>query len=147
MKRKKTDLNMKKLIIFLMILALGAGINSQASKPIPSYKDHVSKAANFQEKHLGNFGPDNGIKGKRYMVVVAQVIGPSKDPIIIWVYSLDGRDIQGPFVINDGDGQIQAEIDGREWGALVQCEDKCIVTVYTTDNPGGGETLGDPVNL
>jgi hypothetical protein len=146
MKRKKTDLNMKKLILFLMILTLGAGINLQAAKPIPSYKEKVSRVANFKEKHLGDFGPDNGIKGKRYMVVVAQVAGPSKTPITIWVYSLDLRDIMGPYTV-EGSGEIEVPIDGREWGVLVQCEDKCSVSVWTTDNPGGGGEVGEPINL
>ena len=135
MKRKKTDLTMKKFITFLMILTLGAVISLQASKPIPSYNAQIQKA-NFEENHQASANQNFGEKGRRYMMVMSQVAGPSKTPIFIWVYSLDGVDIQGPFIVY-GSGEISAPIDGREWGAVVQCTDKIIVSVWTADQPYG----------
>jgi hypothetical protein len=132
---------MKKLFTFLMILALGAGIHLQlqASKPIPSFNTQIYNVANFQEKHLTGDDPNSGIKGKRNMYIVAQIAGPSKTPIIIWVYSLDGRDILGPYILY-GSGEISVPIDDREWGVLIQCSDKVVVSVYTDDE--GGSTYG-----
>jgi hypothetical protein len=136
---------MKKLFSFLlMILILGTGIHLQAAKPIPSFHQNVSYLANFQEKPNGSDNFNSDLKGKRNMIIVAQVIGPAKTPVIIYVYSLDGRDILGPFEI-DGDGQISVPIDDRLWGVIVQCDDKCQVSVYTSD--GGGSTIGGPEYL
>ena len=135
---------MKKLICFLMILALGAGIHVQASKPIPSFKAKISNAANFQEKNTGCNAPMSGdLKGKRSMIIMANVVGPAKTPVIIWVYSLDLTTVLGPFVIF-GDGQITVPVDDRDWGVIVQCTDKVEVSVYSEDGGGfnyGGENL------
>lgn len=128
---------MKKLISILMILFFGAGIHLQASKPIPSFKTQISNVANFQEKHQGtdysNLNPDP--KGKRNMIIVAQGIGPAKGPITIWVYSLDMQDVLGPFTI-DGSGTITVQIDDRDWGTIIQCDGKCMVSVWTDDEIG-----------
>lgn len=134
---------MKKLISFLLILVLGASIQLQASKPIPSYKQKVDKAANFQEKNNGGDTYNPGMKGKRNMLIVSNVIGPAKLPVNIWVYSLDGKDILGPFVIY-GDGQISVPIDDRLWGVIVQCDGKVEVSVYTDDE---GDTGSEGSNL
>jgi hypothetical protein len=140
MKRKKTDLIMKKFLIFLMILTFGAGINLQASKPIPSYKAQINKE-NFKEKHHPTDNSKLGEKGRRYMMVVAQVAGPSRTPVYIWIYSLDGRNVQGPYIIY-GDGDISATIDDREWGSYIQCTDKCTVSVWTSSDPQGLDPSG-----
>jgi len=135
---------MKKIIIFLMILTLGAGISLQASRPIPSYKTKIT-SANFQEKHQSTDNSNFGQKGRRYMMVIAQVSGPSKDPIFIWVYSLDGRNVQGPFILFGG-GEISAPIDDRDWGSIIQCANKCTVSVWTAAEPGGNNP-GGSLNL
>jgi hypothetical protein len=132
---------MKKLICFLMILALGAGIHVNASKPIPSFKEKIYNVANFQEKNQGGNAPMSGdLKGKRAMIIVANVVGPAKTPVIIWVYSLDLTSILGPFVIF-GDGQISVPVDDRNWGTVVQCTDKVEVSVYSEDQ--GGLNFGE----
>lgn len=136
---------MKKLITFLMILALGAGINLQASQPIPSYNAHCYKDANFQEKHHDYDGKDQ--KKKRNMIIIVQVAGPSGDPAPIYItpYSLDMRTVLGPYVIYSGAGTITVPIDDRDWGVIVQCDDKVYVTVTIDD--GGGSGIGGGGNL
>ena len=64
------------------------------------------------------------------MMVVSQVAGPSKDPVFVWVYSLDGRDILGPYCII-GNGGLSVTVDNRLWDVMVQCSDKKIVSVWT----------------
>lgn len=130
---------MKKLITMLMILTLWAGISLQASKPIPSYNVNISSTANFQEKDRNKNDPNSGEKGKRYMIVVTNVAGPSKLPIIVWVYSLDGRDIQGPFTLY-GNDEISVPIDDRDWGTIMQTTEKSTVSVWTSDDPAGDNT-------
>jgi hypothetical protein len=124
---------MKRVVVFILVLLLSTGAHLQASKPIPSYKQPVSRLANFTEKHHNNDSKSDP-KGKRYMVVVAQVAGPSREPVVIWVYSLDGQDISGPFMIIDS-GEITVPIDNRLWGVLVECEEKTVVSVYTQPVP------------
>jgi hypothetical protein len=135
---------MKKLISFLMILTLGAGIHLQASKPIPSYNAKVSGSETFVENHQsnGNSAPD--WVGKREMVIVAQVSGPVGTPVNIWVYSLDLQDILGPYILYDR-GSITVEIDDRNWGVLIQCEYNVTVSIWSGD--GGGSTIGATENL
>ncbi len=128
---------MKKLITFLMILALGAGVHLQASKPIPSYNILVRNEANFQEKHHNGNAPNSGMKEKRDMIVVIQVAGPSKAPVTIWFYSLDMQDYLGPYILL-GNDQISVPIDDRNWGTVVQCTDEVIVSVWTDDEGGPG---------
>lgn len=135
---------MKKLISFLMILILGAGIHLQASKPIPSYKVQVSKDANFQEKTNRPNGPNYDLAGKRDMIIWITVAGPSTDPISIWVYSLDKQDILGPYILYDS-GEISVPIDDRNWGVIVQCDVQVTVSVYTDDG-GGGTSVGGSGN-
>lgn len=127
---------MKKLISFLMILTLGAGIHLQAAKPIPSYDAKVYGSETFVENHLLNAASTPNWVGKRDMVVVAQVSGPVGTPISIWVYSLDLQDILGPYILYDG-GTITVQIDDRNWGTFIQCATKVTVSVWIGD--GGGE--------
>jgi hypothetical protein len=120
---------MKTVIAFIIILLLCTGAQLQAAKPIPSYKAPVIRVANFTEKHHKN-DLKSEPKGRRYMMVVAQVAGPSRDPIFIWVYSLDKRSILGPYTII-GSGELTVPIDDRLWGVLVKCDTKVVVSVWT----------------
>jgi len=128
---------MKKLISLLMILTLGVGIHLQASEPIPSYNVLVKNTANFQEKNHQSDTPNSNMKGKRDMIIWAQVAGPSKTPVTISVYSLDMRDYLGPYILA-GSGEISVPIDDRNWGTLVQCTDEWVVSVWTDDEGGPG---------
>jgi len=120
---------MKSIFVFFIVVILSAGTQLEASRPIPSYKDAVSKTANYKEKqHNEDLKTDP--KGKRSMIIVANVVGPAKTPITIWVYSLEGHTVLGPFVIY-GDGELTVPIDNRPWGVVVQCDGKVVISVWT----------------
>lgn len=125
---------MKTMIVFILMIFLGAGYQLQASQPIPSYNDPVSHRADFKEKHHNN-DPKFDPKGKRNMIIIAQVIGPAKLPVVGWVYSLDKQDILGPFTIVD-DQELSVPIDDRLWGVLIECDAKVLVSVWTDDMTG-----------
>lgn len=120
---------MKTIILFILIVFLGAGSRLQAGKPIPSYNDPISHAADFREKNHNN-DPKSDPKEKRGMIIVAQGIGPAKLPVSIWVYSIDKMDISGPFTII-GYGELIVPVDDREWGVLFECDGKAVVSVWT----------------
>ena len=72
---------MKTGIVFFLIIFFSTSFVLQASKPIPSFHNPVSRVANFTEKHHDNDSKSND-KGRRYMVVVTNVAGPYKPPLI-----------------------------------------------------------------
>ena len=122
---------MKTLFAFLVVVFLGTTMPLQAARPIPSYKAPVTHRANFEEKHHKD-GDKMDPKGKRNMIIVSNVIGPAKLPMTIWVYSLDGKEILGPYTII-GSGELVVPIDGRPWGIVVEFEGKATVSVWTDD--------------
>jgi hypothetical protein len=105
----------------------------------------IRNAENFQEKNHNGDDPNSGMKGKRDMIIWAQVAGPSKAPVTIWVYSLDMLDSQGPFTILGG-GEISVPIDDRNWGTIIQCNEDTEVSVWT-DDEGGPGSVGANLNL
>ena|ERR1035438_9992668 len=129
---------MKKTIATLLIVLVGTVLQMQASKPIPSFQDLVARRANFTEKHHDQDSkPDP--KKKRNMIIVCQVAGPNGAPIQIWVYSLDQKDVLGPYVLIDK-GTLTVPIDDREWGVLVECDTKVYMSVLTDS---GGWQMGN----
>lgn len=101
-----------------------------AQNPIPSYAFPVYGRANFQEgvnKYLLS-------REKRDMEVKSSCASPTTScSANIWVYSLDGRDVKGPFVIYGGGETLIVPIDEREWGVYAESEDKIILTIWTSD--------------
>jgi hypothetical protein len=49
----------------------------------------------------------------------------------VWVYSLDGTTVLGPFTVLCGQ-TIDVDIDNRDWGVLVDSEAKIEVDVWFT---------------
>jgi len=47
----------------------------------------------------------------------------------VWIYSLDGLDILGPYYLACGN-TLEVEIDDREWGALVESDMDINVSVW-----------------
>jgi hypothetical protein len=47
----------------------------------------------------------------------------------VWLYSLDGLDILGPYTVLCGE-TLTVEIDDREWGVLVQTDAAVLVDVW-----------------
>ena len=126
---------MKKLVLVIAVLFIAAGFQAKAVKPIPSYHAPMFGLANFQEKHTGLKSEP---KEKRDMNVVSTVSGGGPKVAIVFIYSLDFKNILGPFYLYNED-KITVEIDGREWGVFVQSSDHMEISVWT-DKEGSGST-------
>jgi len=69
---------------------------------------------------------------KREMDVRVNCSGVSsngKCQATVWVYSLDGETILGPYTVNGGD-VLSVPIDDRDWGVLVSTDDDITVDVW-----------------
>jgi len=119
---------MKKIIVVLIFFGACLGI-SKAQNPIPSYNTPVYSIANFQE---GISKQNNGdaTRGKRSIIVHSN--GIPGTTATVYVYSLDLQTIYGPFTLYGGQ-TLQAEIDSREWGVLVESDDHITVDVSITE--------------
>jgi hypothetical protein len=102
--------------------------------PIPSYNIQIYGAANFQE----NLKPFkiSGAKEKRIQNVAVSGSTGGKASVII--YSLDGRDVLGPYTVYVGE-TLSVEIDERDWGVLVESEDDIQVTVWISEEEKGAK--------
>ena len=118
---------MKNLFLVVTFILMLCGFQqTHAQQPIPSYNVSVKTRANFQESQPS--------RGKRNMNIKVQCSGISLAPTCqatIWVYSLDGQTIFGPFTVSGGE-TLSVPIDGREWGVFVQTEDTITVDVWTS---------------
>ena len=99
-----------------------------AQYPIPSWQVTVHEKATFQEQQA------NACEmplAKRTLHVHVSCVGSIADncSATVWVYSLDGSDMLGPFTVNGGE-TIDVEIDDREWGTLVQSDSPVNVDVW-----------------
>ncbi|MEI7501251.1 MAG: hypothetical protein WCK84_12500 [Bacteroidota bacterium] len=124
---------MKKLIpLFVFLTLLSMAMQAQTAKPypIPSFKVAVDSGyARFEENaHLVK--PDTS-REKRDAHVKIIRNGPSIQPCQaqVWLYSLDGLDVLGPYTVACG-ATLTVEIDGREWGVLVQTSASVLVDVW-----------------
>lgn len=111
--------------IFLFILML-SGFGTSAQNPIPSYNVPINQVANFQEGSRGiHFQPE--LRGEKVLVI--RIGGSTSSSATVWVYSLDGQDVYGPFTVYGGQ-TIYVPIDDREWGVLVQSDDHVTADVW-----------------
>lgn len=128
---------MKKLLTLFAILLLCAIASVKAQNPIPSFGFPVDGHANFQEMLVHQTPADN--LEKREVVVRTSCGGMSDmtDEIgeqascsaYVWVYSLDGQTILGPYLMHGGD-VLRVEIDERGWGVFIEAVDHVIVDVW-----------------
>ena len=116
-----------KKIICLTLFLFGIGVMPvSAQNPIPSYNVPVYHAANFQEQNKSS-NANHSTLGKRVIIVNAQ--GAPTTKTTIYVYSLDLRDILGPFKL-EGEDILYVDIDMREWGVYVESEGDLVVDVW-----------------
>jgi len=123
---------MKKFIL-LFILAAMICFSSKtfAQYPIPSYNVSVRSRADFQEK--------NPAKGRRVMNIKVQCVGGKNlgtCQATVWVYSLDGQTILGPYTVYGGE-ILSVPIDDREWGVYVESDDEITVDVWISTGEAG----------
>ncbi len=107
----------------------------QAQNPIPSYNVLVNGVEDFQEELQGTQEAGSS-KGKRLLkTTVKRSSGKSSCEASALVYSLDKRDVLGPYTVNCEE-TLSVEIDERTWGVLVQSDDHVYVDVWIEEeNP------------
>ena len=118
---------MKNMILALtLVLTLCSFQQTLAQYPIPSYDVSVKGRANFQESQTS--------RGRRNLNVKVQCGGIALSgtcQATVWVYSLDGQTVLGPYTVNGGE-TLTVPIDEREWGVYIQTEDIITVAVWVT---------------
>jgi len=125
---------MKKILLLTAVFFFAQIAYVLAYMPIPAYKVPVGHHQNFVEKPGGKKG-DHDPKAKRDMHVQSSVTSGKPTLAIIWVYSLDGQDILGPFYLLSGQS-IDVPIDARDWGVYVQSDDHVIISVWVSYGDG-----------
>jgi hypothetical protein len=132
---------MKKELLLAVLLLLLFGLQKAFCQyPIPSYNVPVISKATFQESKVStggsslnnNNGPVSAPMAKREMDVKVNCSGSSSGgscQATVWVYSLDGLTVLGPYVVYGGD-ILSVTIHDRDWGVLVTTEDDQTVDVW-----------------
>jgi hypothetical protein len=121
---------MKKMS-FILICCFGIAFNIYAQYPIPSYNVPVFPGATFSQGLITpsqqKYAP---MEKRRLGIHVSQLIADTvSNSVIIYVYSLDGQTILGPFYLT-GNETIYVDIDDRLWGVLVESGSKGKVSVW-----------------
>jgi len=133
---------MKRKLLVVVLLFLFCGSKQAFSQyPIPSYNVNVICKATFQESqgstgvsllNRNNNGQVGAPMAKREMDIRVNCSGVSPNgtcQATVWVYSLDGQTILGPYTVNGGD-VLSVPIDDRDWGVLVITDDDITVDVW-----------------
>ena len=121
---------MKTKFIFFLFIIICSVTRVIAQYPIPSYNVDVTQKASFQEQiHMGLINPLT--LGKREINVS---VHPPTLPIGslcggVWVYSLDKRDVLGPFDLIS-DQTLQVLIDDRAWGVYIEVSVELLASVW-----------------
>jgi hypothetical protein len=120
---------MKKLILF--IFYSGIALSIYAQYPIPSYNVPVCPRATFTEKGIVLQSKKNAPAGKKVIIIhiVRQTSDSIRNTITVYVYSLDGTTILGPFYVTS-DTTLTVQIDERDWGVLVNDQYEVEVSVW-----------------
>ena len=125
---------MKKFpFIFLLFSLMSIYVQGQFTKPFPIPSFHVpvdsGTVARFRETTAN--GDTKSILEKRdvHVKITDQSSGGGNCGATVWIYSLDGLDVLGPFSVLCGETLVTA-IDKRAWGVLVQSNDDIVVDVW-----------------
>ena len=119
--------NMKFMFLLLFFL-LAASFTGVCQYSIPAYNVLISNKATFNEpKHVGV----NIVLERRAVIIHVScgTLSLGKCEATVWVYSLDGKDVLGPYTLLGGD-TIYVPIDDREWGVLVNPASAVTVDVW-----------------
>ena len=121
----------KSILLSVILIFLGSTIVS-GYNPIPSYDVPICHKANFLEKQGSEKSKKPDTKGRRQMNI--RTVAYPTVTTTIWIYSIDGKDVLGPFE-QIGSGLITREIDDREWGVYVESDGHAVVDIWTTPIP------------
>lgn len=123
----KTNIWLNKFLLIIFFLLVAGLYSGYGQYPIPSYKVTITGKATFQEKqHSGDITLE-----RRRMIITSTCLTSSAGSCTatVWVYSLDGCDILGPFKLDGGD-TLYVDIDEREWSVLIVSDYPIIVDVW-----------------
>jgi hypothetical protein len=118
------------VIMFFLLIIVQAGF-SQTIKPypIPSYNIQVNGMAVFQESAVSENDSPLGRRKIHVQIICQKNLDTLSNMATVWIYSLDGLDILGPYYLACGN-TLEVEIDDREWGALVESDMDINVSVW-----------------
>ena len=118
------------VIMFFLLIFVQAGF-SQTIKPypIPSYDIQVNGMAVFQEPAVSEDDSPLGRRKIHVQVICQKNLDTLSNMATVWIYSIDGLDILGPYYVTCGN-TLEVEIDDREWGALVESDMDINVSVW-----------------
>jgi hypothetical protein len=128
---------MKTKITFFLLIMVCFVSQAMAQYPIPSYNVGVIQQAYFEEQ--GNNMVINPIpQAKREVNIQTQCLAISThSPCAeVWVFSLDGQDLLGPYYIDNND-ILSVPIDDRLWGVYLVATYELNASVWI----GGGESI------
>lgn len=98
--------------------------------PIPSYNVPIDSGyAHFYERGVSTLFDITLEKRDAHVKMVNQTPGLSDCRSQVWIYSLDGLDIMGPYAVLCGE-TLTVEIDERAWGVLVETDSAVLVDVW-----------------
>lgn len=120
---------MKNVLLALAILATLVTTTFGQSVPvypIPSRNVALSGAARFEPSLNSIQDPTR----KRVFQNVTVRGGPGTHATV-YIYSLDGLNILGPYTVYAGE-TLTVEIDERDWGVFIQTDDEITVDVWTS---------------
>jgi hypothetical protein len=122
---------MKKPILLFFICFIGITLNNFAQYPIPSYNVPVFPKATFKQSVITPALQKEAPMAKRIIVIHVDQMMPDSgtNVVTVYVYSLDGTTILGPYYMT-GSGTLYVEIDDRDWGVLVESQEKVNVSVW-----------------
>ena len=98
--------------------------------PIPSYNITVDGLADFANL-CTTIGHNTDGKRQVHVHVDPILNGIPGCDATVWVYTLDATTVLGPFTV-DCEQTLDVNIDDRDWGVMVNSEEKIIVTVWFT---------------
>ena len=130
------------LFLVCILLCFGLNSNGQSMKPypIPSWNVAVNGNSLFRESPAMG---DSLTDVKKIVNIKNICIKAPNDPepcnISIYLYSLDGLTILGPFYPACGE-TLSQEVDDRDWGVLIHSDCEITVDVWITSS-----AIGSPV--
>jgi hypothetical protein len=125
----------KKINLILCFLIVAGSISGQQLNPypIPSYDVPVdSTSACFTETAQAMRSGESLEKRQVHVVIVSNGAENPPCEATVWIYSIDGLDVLGPFIVACG-GHLDVPIDDREWGVYVVTDDEILVDVWITE--------------
>ena len=120
------------IILWVCMIFLLQTVYSQAMPvyPIPSYNVGVLGVALFEES--AGQSKDNPCRERRKIHIQVNCqknIADNDRDVTVWIYSLDGKDVLGPYTVSCGN-TLEEAIDEREWGVMVKSEIEVYISVW-----------------